>query len=354
VRVLHVDSAREWRGGQNQVALTAQGMARRGHEVLLAAHAEGVLVERGRAAGLDVRGLPFGGDLAPAAALALRRLATDFRPDVVHLHDPHATSAALWVGGPARQVASRRVDFALRGRWSRWKYRRCARVIAVSRAVADVLVRDGLDKARLRVVYEGVPDRAPAPGGAEALRALGIPAGAPVVGNVAALTAHKDQATLLEAVPRVRAAVPGVRFLIAGRGELEEELRARARALDVEAAVVFAGFREDLDRLIPVLDVFCLSSRMEGLGTSLLDAMCYGRAVVATAAGGIPEAVEDGVTGRIVPPGDPLGLAAGLVEVLRDAGRRAAMGAAGRRRFLERFTADRMVDETLAVYVEAL
>jgi glycosyltransferase involved in cell wall biosynthesis len=224
----------------------------------------------------------------------------------------------------------------------------------VSRAVADVLVRDGLDKARLRVVYEGVPDRAPAPGGAEALRALGIPAGAPVVGNVAALTAHKDQATLLEAVPRVRAAVPGVRFLIAGRGELEQELRARARALDVETAVVFAGFREDLDRLIPVLDVFCLSSRMEGLGTSLLDAMCYGRAVVATAAGGIPEAVEDGVTGRIVPPGDPLGLAAGLVEVLRDAGRRAAMGAAGRRRFLERFTADRMVDETLAVYVEAL
>ena len=92
---------------------------------------------------------------------------------------------------------------------------------------------------------------------------------------------------------------------------------------------------------------------MEGLGTSLLDAMCYARPVVATAAGGITEAVEDGRTGRLVPPGDAGALAAALVEVLRDRARREAMGAAGRRRFLEAFTAGRMVEETLGVYAEA-
>jgi glycosyltransferase involved in cell wall biosynthesis len=117
--------------------------------------------------------------------------------------------------------------------------------------------------------------------------------------------------------------------------------------------VVVAGFRTDLDRLIPAFDVFCLSSWMEGLGTSLLDAMCYGRAVVGTSAGGIPEAVADGVTGRIVPVRHPDALAAALVDVLQDAARREALGRAGRRRFLERFTEDRMVDETLAVYAEA-
>jgi len=203
------------------------------------------------------------------------------------------------------------------------------------------------------VVYEGVPDRAPAGGGEDALRALGVPAGAPVVGNVAALTGHKDHATLLAAAARVIARVPEARFVIVGQGELEGRLRMQAQALGLEGRVVFAGFRPDVDALIPAFDVFCLSSHMEGLGTSLLDAMCYGRAVVGTAAGGIPEAVEDGVTGRVVPPRQPDALAAALTEVLTDGARREAMGQAGRARFLARFTADRMVDETLGVYAEA-
>jgi len=205
----------------------------------------------------------------------------------------------------------------------------------------------------VRVVYEGVPDRPPTAGGQDALRALGVPAGAPVVGNVAALTAHKDHATLLLAAAQVIARVPEVRFVIVGQGELESRLRARAHELGLDGHVLFAGFRPDVDRLIPAFDVFCLSSHMEGLGTSLLDAMCYARAVVGTAAGGIPEAVEDGVTGRVVGPRQPDALAGALTDVLLDRGRRESMGAAGRARFLERFTADRMVEETLAVYAEA-
>jgi glycosyltransferase involved in cell wall biosynthesis len=353
VKVLHVDTARGWRGGQNQVLLTAQGMASRGHQVVVAARVGGPLAERATQRGLDTRAMPFAGDLGPAGVLALRRLVRDFQPDVVHVHDPHATGAALLVPrARAALVASRRVDFAMRGPLSRWKYRRCRRIIAVSEAVARVLARDGLPAEVVRVVYEGVPDRAASGGGAEALAALGIPAGAPVVGNVAALTGHKDHATLLTAAAAVRARVPYARFVITGDGELEGPLKAQARALGLSDCVVFAGFRADLNVLIPAFDVFCLSSHMEGLGTSLLDAMCYGRAVVATAAGGIPEAVEDGVTGRLVPPRDPEALALALVEVLRDSSRREAMGAAGRRRFLDRFTADRMVDQTLAVYAE--
>jgi glycosyltransferase involved in cell wall biosynthesis len=354
VRILHVDTARGWRGGQNQVLLTAKGMERRGHEVMVACRTASALRDRARAADLDVQEVAFGGDLVPAPALALRGLVRRFRPDVVHLHDPHAAAAALLTASStARLVASRRVDFALRGPLSRWKYRRCRRVIAVSRAVARVLEAGGLPPAHVRVVYEGVPDRPPTAGGEDALRALGVPAGAPVVGNVAALTAHKDHATLLMAAAQVIARVPEVRFVIVGQGELESRLRTRAHELGLDGHVLFAGFRPDVDRLIPAFDVFCLSSHMEGLGTSLLDAMCYARAVVGTAAGGIPEAVEDGVTGRVVGPRQPDALAGALTEVLLDRGRRESMGAAGRARFLERFTADRMVEETLAVYAEA-
>jgi glycosyltransferase involved in cell wall biosynthesis len=184
------------------------------------------------------------------------------------------------------------------------------------------------------------------------LRELGIPDGAPVVGNVAALTGHKDHATLLAAAARVAARRPDARFVIVGDGELRGELEALSHRLGLERQCVFAGFRADLDRLIPAFTVFCLSSHMEGLGTSVLDAMAFGVPVVATAAGGIPEAVADGITGRVVPPRDPDALAIALVEALESPERRAAWGLAGRKRFEERFTADRLVEASLAVYQE--
>ena len=335
--------------------LTARGMAARGHDVTLVCQSRGALAGRARAAGLDVRETPFGGDLAPGAVVALRAALREIRPEVVQLHDPHAVAAGLLacrLAGRPPAVATRRVDFALRGALSRWKYAACGRVVAVSEAIAGVLRRDGVPPDRLRVVYEGVPDRPPRPGGRDALRELGISGEAPVVGNVAALTGHKDHATLLAAAARVLARRPETRFVIVGEGELEPSLAAQARALGLEGRCVFAGFRNDLDRLVPAFTVFCLSSHMEGLGTSLLDAMSFAVPIVATAAGGIPEAVSDGITGRLVPPRDPDALATTLVEALESPERRAAWGAAGCRRFEERFTADRMVETTLAVYRE--
>jgi L-malate glycosyltransferase len=142
-------------------------------------------------------------------------------------------------------------------------------------------------------------------------------------------------------------------FVIVGDGERRYRLEALARERGLGERCLFTGFRNDLDRLLPAFTVFCLSSHLEGLGTSLLDAMAFGLPVVATAAGGIPEAVEDGRTGRVVPVRDPDALAAALVEVLTDPGLQRSLGAAGRQRFLERFTADRMVEATLRVYEEA-
>jgi L-malate glycosyltransferase len=350
-----VDTAPTWRGGQNQVLLTALGCAGRGHAVAVACRAGGALEGRLREAGLGAHPMAFRGDLSPLAALALARVLKSFRPDVVHLHDPHAISAGLMAArlqGGSRLVATRRVDFPLRGALSRRKYRSCARVIAVSRAIATILESSGVPSSVLRLVYEGVPSRPARTGGEEALRALGVPPGSLVVGNVAALTDHKDHATLLEAAPLVLARVPNARFVVVGDGDLRSALEARATALGLGDRWIWAGFRGDVDALLPRFTLFCLSSRAEGLGTSLLDAMSFGLAVVATAAGGIPEAVEDGLTGRVVPVQDPRALAEAIVGLLADPARRDAMGLAGRRRFEERFTAERMVAETLRVYEE--
>ncbi len=354
--VVHVDTAASWRGGQNQVLLTAQGMVARGVPTAIACRAGGELEARARAAGVAVEAIGFRGDLWPPGILALARRLRREPHSLLLLHDPHAVSAGLAaarLGPRVPLVAVRRVDFPLRGPLSRAKYAWCDRVIVVSRAIGAVMEAARIGRQRLRLVYEGVPDPAPATGGRAALRELGVPEDAPVVGNVAALTGHKDHATLLEAMARLRPRQPQARLVILGEGELRGTLEAQARALGLADRVVFAGFRRDLDRLLPAFSVFCLSSHLEGLGTSLLDAMAYGLPVVATAAGGIPEAVADGVTGRLVAPRDPDALASALAEALGDDARRAGWGAAGRRVFLERFTAERMVEETLGVIREA-
>jgi glycosyltransferase involved in cell wall biosynthesis len=272
---------------------------------------------------------------------------------VVQLHDPHAVSAGVLasLGLATPLVATRRVDFRLQGPLSRRKYAACTRVVAVSRAIADVLHADGLPPGGVRVVYEGVQDRAALPGGRELLAAAGLPPEAPLIGNVAALTGHKDHETLLTAFARVTARRPDAWLAVVGDGELRAELERRAASLGLERCR-FLGFRTDLDALLPAFDLFCLSSHMEGLGTSLLDAMCFSRPVVATRAGGIPEAVAHEETGLLSAPRDPDGLAANLLAVLGDPARARRLGAAGRERFTRLFTTDRMIDATLGVYHE--
>jgi L-malate glycosyltransferase len=353
--VLHVDTAASWRGGQNQTLLTALGMASRGLRTAIACRRGGVLESRAAAQGAQVRPLGFRGDLWPPAIFGLARLLRRESYQALLLHDPHAVTAGLIasrLAGRGRPLAVRRVDFALRSALSRRKYAACERVIVVSRAIGGVMERCGIAGERLRLVYEGVPDRAPKDGGAEALRELGVPGGVPVIGNAAALTGHKDHETLVSAMAIVRQRLPQARLVIAGEGELREQIETQVRTLGLGDRVVLAGFRRDLDRLLPAFSVFCLSSQLEGLGTTLLDAMAFGLPIVATAAGGIPEAVQDGVSGRVVPVRDPAALAEALVSVLGDEERRSALGAGGRRRFLEHFTTERMVEGTLRVLEE--
>ena len=362
MRVAHLDSGRTWRGGQAQVLLLLRGLAARGHRCLLLAPA-GPLLDRARALGVESeRWSPFAdwdaGALLRAVA-ALRR----FGPEVAHGHDARAHALgvpAARLAGVRAAVVSRRVGVTVAGNpLSRLKYRLPVdRYLCVSRGVMEVMRQAGIPAERLALVPDGVefPGAGAVPAGAAAadLRALiGATPGAPVVGTVAALTAEKDHANLLQAAAQVVARRPDVHFAWVGEGACRGALERQRAELGLESHVHLLGFRADALALLAQFTVFALSSRMEGLCTSLLEAQSLGVPVVATAVGGVPDVVEDGATGRLVPGCDPEALARAVLDVLDHPGRSREQ-AARARESARRFDADRMVERTIEEYGRAL
>jgi glycosyltransferase involved in cell wall biosynthesis len=356
---LHVDTARTWRGGQNQVLLTVNGLRAIGHRAALVAHPDGELRRRA-AEGLDLIPIAPRTEMDLSAAWHFSRVVKELAPDVIHAHDPHGVamaSLALSLGAassksPPALVASRRVDFHLRGNsFSRWKHRQVDCFIAASEAIRQMLVADGVEADRTVTVHEGIDvDHVLAAPPVTVHDAFWLPHGAPIVGNVAALVPHKGQRHLIDAAHLVVRQIPDARFVILGEGELRGHLEKQIHEHHLEKHVLLPGFRTDVLGCIKGFDLFVMSSVTEGLGTSLLDAMACSRPIVATRAGGIPEIVEDGVNGLLVPPRDHPALATAIVRALKDGDLRRRMGEAGFARVRERFTVERMVEKTVDVY----
>jgi glycosyltransferase involved in cell wall biosynthesis len=357
---LHIDTARTWRGGQNQVLLTVNGLRAIGQRAALVAHPDGELRRRAEE-GLELIPLAPRTEMDLSAAWRLARVITHLGPDVIHAHDPHGVamaSLALSFGaaskGPSPAlIVSRRVDFHLKGNsFSRWKYRQADCFIAASDAIRRMLVADGVPPDKTVTVHEGIDvDHVLAAPAVNVHEAFWLPHQAPVVGNVAALVPHKGQRHLVAAAHIVVREVPDARFIILGEGELREPLERLVREYHLEKHVLLPGFRTDVLGCIKAFDLFAMSSITEGLGTSLLDAMASARPIVATRAGGIPEVVEHRVTGLLVEPRDDRALATAIVELLTDGPRRRTMGEAGFARVRDRFSVERMVAETADVYL---
>lgn len=216
----------------------------------------------------------------------------------------------------------------------------------------------GLDPSKIRVIYNSVDAREYSPSetrDAAAARSVGIEPDDLVVGVVSVLRPEKDHATMIRAFPAVVAAVPRAKLLLVGDGPLRQELEALAETLGVAKQVRFAGNRPDVAELLTLVDVAALSSfTIECFPYSILEAMGRAKPAVCTAVGGLPELVEHGVTGYLVPARDPGQLARRLVELLRDAGLRARMGAAARRRLEDRFPLAGSIDALVSEIDTAL
>jgi glycosyltransferase involved in cell wall biosynthesis len=318
------------------------------------------------ALGREIRG---GADLLAFAGLV--RLIRRVRPHIVHTHTAKAGTlgrlAARLLGVPVVvhtyhghvfhgyfAPATTRVLLGI----ERWLGRRTERLLAVSETVRRELLALGIGTPeRLTVMPLGL-DLDPfvaAEAARGALRAeLGVDRRALLCGIVARLVPIKAHELFLEAAATVVRRLPESAFLVIGEGERRAELEGLATRLGLARHVRFLGWRPDLDRIYADLDLAVLTSRNEGSPVSLIEAMAAARPVVATRVGGVPDLVEDGITGRLVPPGDAPALAAAIEALLRDPGARQAMGAAGRKRVVPAFGADRLLADMDRLYTELL
>jgi glycosyltransferase involved in cell wall biosynthesis len=238
------------------------------------------------------------------------------------------------------------VDFHLRRRgfWGR-----ASRIIAISSAVADVVSEDGIGPERVVVVHSGIDLDAARQADPLGIRErLGLPPETTLACTVGALVPHKDHVTLLHAARRLASRFPALHWAIAGQGELRPVLEWLTGELDLTGRVHFLGQVAHPLRVIADADLYVMSSREEGLGTSVLDAMARGIPVASTSAGGLPEMLHQGA-GVLVPPRNPEALAGAVERILCDADlRRRLVEQASRA--VERFSADRMAAEIRSVY----
>ena len=347
-RIVHVASGREWRGGQNQVLLLARALAARGDvDQVVVTGRESLLARRLAERGVPVRAVGWRAGLSPAALLGAISEARR-APALLHAHDAHALTLAGAAAAITRTpfVVTRRVDFHLRrtGFWAR-----AARVIAISDAVRDVLISDRIPAERIVRVHSGIDlEEVRRTRAGDIRRELGLPVAGPLAVAVGALVGHKDHATLVNAAAALRPVRPDLHWVIAGEGPLRSDLEAQIGRLALSDRVRLAGHLAAPLRLIAAADVFVMSSREEGLGTTVLDAMALDVPIAATAGGGIPEMLHGGA-GLLSPPGDAAGLAEAVARVLGDPETRAGLLRVARDR-VEEFSATAMAEGVLAVY----
>ncbi len=355
--IAHLCTATSWRGGEQQALYLAEGLKDKEIETLVIAQPESPMAERCVQAGIRVECIKCRGEWDLWASWQVSRLLKRCEAGLIHAHDAHAVSIAGRAARSAgiKALCTRRVDFRVR---SPRKYLRMERVICISRAIRDICLSAGIPEEKLPIVMSGIDlDRIDnAVADVETMRREFAPDKKKplLLLNVASLTDHKGQRYLIEAMPTVLAKLPQTQLIIVGDGELEQPLLHQANGLAVEEDVVLVGFSDDVPVMLKSCDLFVMASHLEGLCTSVMDAMAAGKAVVTTTAGGLPEIVDDGRTGLLAEPRNAESLAEKLIELLGNRKKRERFAKAAFDTAHRKFGKQTMVEGTMEVYSQIL
>ncbi|MDX1961459.1 MAG: glycosyltransferase family 4 protein [Leptospiraceae bacterium] len=351
--IAHLNTALTWRGGEQQTAYLIQGLVNKKIPQLLICQPDSELEKR--ITSIPKFPIKIRGEWDITAIKKIIEVIDENKVSLIHAHTAHAHSVGLLIKffrPELKLVVSRRVDFSIaKNFFSKLKYTsdRVDQFLAVSNTIRNILVRDGVNPEKVVTVYSGIDLKLKKKTKPFHLRKeFGIGKAELVIGNIAALVDHKDQKTLIKSISLLSSRIK-CKLLIVGEGELEEELKQLVSDLRLESKVCFTGFRKDVDDILSILDVFVMSSKEEGLGTSVLDAMAFGLPVVITKGGGLVEMIEHEKGGLISDIKDSVRLAENLTRVLEDKQLRLEFGKYNLEA-VKRFSFDNTIEKTIKVY----
>ncbi len=359
MNILQVISSSRTSGAEKHMVVLSDRLRRRGHEVTAVCPPGGWITRQLAAAEVPRLEWRMHGLLAPATVLRIRSYVRKHGIEIIHTHLTRATYMGYIAGLLARVPVVSSVH-TLTHDWAyRYLPRRSHWFVAVSRHLQDTMVTQGLDRDHVRLVYNGT-DANPLTGDTAAIRRavrseLEIPQDAMVMGVFGRVDDGKGQHVLIQASSQILQEVDSAWFLFVGevKDSEKERLLTMARNAETACRVRFTGVRDDVPRLMAATDIAVHPSKTESFGMVIAEAMMLGLPVIATRAGGIPELIEDGVTGLLTER-DPAAVGSAIVALCRNRDLRVSMGAAARERALSLFTADRMAANMEALYQDVL
>ena len=359
MKIVHVETGRNFYGGAQQVIWLIRGLETRGVESTLICPPGSEIDKVARAADMSVVNVPCSGDADFAFPFRLHRVLRQLQPDLMHCHSRRGADfpggwAALTARIPA--IVSRRVDSPESPTAAAIRYRPFRKVIAISENIAAVLGASRVKPERLTVIRSAVDADAV---NLDADRYIlkdkfGVGEQHFAIAVIAQLIKRKGHRFLLDVVPGLLSEHPEIRIVFFGLGPAESQLRALAKRLGLSSVVQFAGFRADIDSYLSAFDLLVHPAEKEGLGVAMLKAAAARLPVVAFDIAGSREAVSHLKTGILVPPGDLQALQIAIGTMIEEPKIGTDLGAAGRQRMLDSFSIDTMVDRYIDVYREVL
>lgn len=358
MKVLHLSSERSWRGGEQQIAYLIEASINKGIACFVACKKGSAFEDYCLKNNIPYIAVGFKNELDIFTALELKKICKQKGIDIIHAHSSHSHAMAVWsaiLGNQTRFFLHRRVDFPMKNNFFssfKFNFRGIEKIICISKKIEEVMRKDLKVPDKCLTVSSGIDlDRFSKSVDTGVLKKqLNIPENGKIIGNISAIADHKDYYTFVDVADQVIEKNPTTYFVLIGDGPLYEEIKSHIATKRNKTQILMTGFRNDIPEIIKELDIFLMTSKTEGLGTTLLDTFANRIPVVATRAGGIPEAVIHDETGLLADIKDVSTLVNHVTRLLADDQLCERLTERAYRHLLNNFTKEKMADGVIAAY----
>ncbi|HIE43243.1 MAG TPA: glycosyltransferase family 1 protein [Candidatus Omnitrophica bacterium] len=361
IRVLHTNAGRNWSGIEKRIFTIAHHLNSVGIKNSFAINEDSPLAVEAKRVNIECFPFSIRNKCDVGAIFQLKKILKKGDFNIIHTHrsTDHwiAVETVKFFKSPCRLIRTRHSHIPVNRNWiNNLLYKKFTdKIVTVAEVSRQQLIEyNGIDASKIATVHSSVfldqfhPDKK-----ITGIRdELGLDKNTSIIGTVGKISLHKNYPLLLHAFKIVKRSIQNVKLIIVGKGPLENKMKLLSRELDVEEDTYFLGERKDIPQIMATLDVFVLASMVEGSPASLKEAMVSGKPVVATAVGGIPEIIEDGVSGILVPLGESARLASKIIRILKSQELAEKLGRGAQEVILKKFTPSVMISKMREVYLE--